>query len=226
MPHASPDEALQELKRHLRQASVATVGGFRPPDNPVTSWFLRGVGRQDEGLPSWQGNPMFPLLQIRVDELPVIPPQLRDTALLVVFQNMSAIPFDAPHGEGWLIREYSSLADLVPLPRIETPYKPFPIQWRKVLDDAPDWCDGWEVMDLTAINGDEAATQRFFAEFNRYDGTKVGGYPTEIQHEVGVADFVFQIDSEPKAGWMWADRGVGYFHRATGGEWRFSCQFL
>jgi len=170
---------------------------------------------------------MFPLLQIRVDELPVIPPQLRETALLVVFLNMSTIPFDAPHGEGWLIREYPTLADLLPLPEIKTPFRPFPIQWRKVDDDAPGWDDGWEVMDLTTINEDEAATARFFAEFNRYDGTKVGGYPTGVQHEVGVTDFVFQIDSEPKVGWIWVDSGIGYFHRdVAGGEWRFSCQFL
>lgn len=96
---------LEELRTRLRPASVAQVGGFRPPEDPMTSWFLKGVSRADEGLPTWKGKPMFPLLQIRVDELPVIPDQLKGIALLVLFHNVEQHPFDEPHGEGWLIRE-------------------------------------------------------------------------------------------------------------------------
>jgi hypothetical protein len=55
---------------------------------------------------------MFPLLQIRIDELPVIPEQLKEIALLVLFHNMESHPFDQPHGEGWLIREYATLEGL------------------------------------------------------------------------------------------------------------------
>ena len=65
----------------------------------------------------------------------------------------------------------------------------------------------------------------FFEDFNRYRGTKVGGFPTEIQHGVGIEEFVFQVGSEEKVNWMWADNGIGYFHRSSEGEWRFSCQF-
>ena len=28
-----------KLNRYLRKASVARIGGFRPPDDPNTSWF-------------------------------------------------------------------------------------------------------------------------------------------------------------------------------------------
>ncbi|HEY6972083.1 MAG TPA: DUF1963 domain-containing protein [Candidatus Angelobacter sp.] len=78
---------------------------------------------------------------------------------------------------------------------------------------------------MSAISSDESATDSFFNEFERYSRTKVGGYPTEIQHGVGLDDYVFQVGSEEKVKWMWADNGIGYFFRSSGGEWRWSCQF-
>ncbi|WP_338663495.1 DUF1963 domain-containing protein [Pararoseomonas sp. SCSIO 73927] len=225
MTGSTADQALAGLRRLLRPASVATVGGFRPPEDPLTSWFLHGTGRPGEALPEWRGGAMFPLLQIRVDELPFVPPQLEATAMLVLFVTLD-LSLDAPHGEGWLIREYPALDGLVPLPGPETPYRPFPVRWDAVEDDAPGWEDAWSLMDLTPINRDEAASERFFSEFRRYDGTKVGGYPREVQHGAGVEDFVFQVGSEPKVGFMWGDRGIAYFHRPADGGWRFSCQFL
>lgn len=85
---------LEELRSKLRTASVAQVGGFRPTADPITSWFLKGVALPGAGLPVWKGQPMFPLLQIRVDELPVIPEQLKGIALLVLYHNMESHPFD------------------------------------------------------------------------------------------------------------------------------------
>jgi hypothetical protein len=167
---------LEELRTRLRPASVAQVGGFRPPEDPITSWFLKGVSRADEGLPTWKGKPMFPLLQIRVDELPVIPDQLKGIALLVLFHNVEQHPFDEPHGEGWLIREYASLEGLQPLPELDTPYRPFPVQWLSVIDDAPGWEDAWDIIDLSCVNDDEQASDSFFEDFNRYRGTKVGDF--------------------------------------------------
>ncbi|WP_312688465.1 DUF1963 domain-containing protein [Kosakonia sp.] len=216
--------ALEQLRENLRPACVATVGGFRPPEDPLTSWFCRGVGLAAEGLPLWQGEPMFPLLQIRVAELPWIPEALSDIALLVLFHNLREHPFDNKHGDGWLIREYKSTDNLSPLPDVAHPYKPFPLRWT-LHQDAPGWEDAWDVVDLSAVNADPAATEIFFREFNRYPQTKVGGYPYEIQHGVGLDDFVFQVGSEEKVNWMWADNGIGYFFRSPQGEWRWSCQF-
>lgn len=222
-----PESALvlEELRSKLRPASVAQVGGFRPGADPLTSWFLKGVCLPGEGLPVWKGQPMFPLLQIRTDELPVIPEQLKGIALLVLFHNREHHPFDQPHGEGWLIREYATLEGLELLPELETPYRPFPVRWVSVNDDAPGWEDAWDIIDLSEINDDTQASDSFFDDFNRYGGTKVGGYPMEIQHGVGIKDFVFQVGSEEKVNWMWADNGIGYFHRSAEGIWQFSCQF-
>ncbi|QIK13792.1 DUF1963 domain-containing protein [Leclercia sp. 29361] len=216
---------LEELRSQLRPASVAQVGGFRPGADPLTSWFLKGVHLPGEGLPVWKGQPMFPLLQIRTDELPVIPEQLKGIALLVLFHNREHHPFDQPHGEGWLIREYATLEGLELLPELETPYRPFPVRWVSVNDDAPGWEDAWDIIDLSEVNDDTQASDSFFDDFNRYGGTKVGGYPMEIQHGVGIEDFVFQVGSEEKVNWMWADNGIGYFHRSAEGIWHFSCQF-
>lgn len=152
---------LEELRTKLRPASVAQVGGFRPSEDPMTSWFLKGVSLADEGLPTWKGKPMFPLLQIRVDELPVIPDQLKGIALLVLFHNLEQHPFDEPHGEGWLIREYATLEGLQLLPELDTPYRAFPVQWLSVIDDAPGWEDAWDIIDLSCVNDDEQACDSF-----------------------------------------------------------------
>lgn len=156
-------KATLDKLRHdlLRPASIAHVGGFRPPKTPLTSWFCRGVGRSTESLPLWQGEPMFPLIQVRVSELPFVPSQLHDIALLVLFHNLHTHPFDLPHGEGWLIREYADFTDLRPLPAVSIPYKPFPIRWSRVEDDTPGWEDLEEVIDASPIIDDESAAQVF-----------------------------------------------------------------
>ena len=218
-------EVLKDLKSKLRPAAVARVGGFRPPDDPLTSWFCRAVALPDESLPEWQGEPMFPLLQVRVRDLPVIPVELEGIELLLLFQNRREHPFDRPHGEGWLIREYTSLDGLVPIQADTGSFRPFPIAWSRVEDDAPGWEDAWKVVDLEPVNDDEEASEAFFSSFSRYGDTKFGGYPTEIQHGVGLENYVLQVASEEKVGWMWADNGRGYFFRSPSGEWSWSCQF-
>ena len=219
---------LAHLRALLRPAALATLGGFRPADDPRTSWFGKGCGLAGEGLPLYRDKPMFPLLQIRIDELPWVPPQLASTALLVVFFNHEEFPFDQPHGDGWLIREYTNtnIDALVALPGVTAPGTPlpFPLRWQRVDDDSPGWEDAWGLLDLDAVNDDDAASHSFFYDFNRYAQTKVGGFPREIQHGAGIDDFVFQIGSEEKACWMWADHGIGYFFKDAEG-WRWSCQF-
>jgi hypothetical protein len=225
----SPDakQTLEKLKHFQRPASIATLGWFRPPEDPITSWFGRGVGLPTEETPMWQGNPLFPLLQIRMSELPYVPEALQSLELLVLFFPMGGrnYPFDKPHGEGWLIREYQSLEGLVPLPEIPAPYNPLPIRWSRVEDDTPGWEDAWDLLDLSAVNDDDEASQLFY-DFSTYPQTKLGSYPFEVQHGVGLENFVFQVGSEEKARWQWVDRGIAYFFRTPEGEWRWDCQFL
>ncbi len=221
-------QVLDELKTKLQQSSIAQVGGFRPPEDPRTSWFGKGVGFENEGLPIYRGKEMFPLLQINVAELPFVPTELFGTKLVVVFFNQEDLPFDKPNGEGWLIREYQSLEDLVPLTELDftSIVRPFPIKWKLVEDDAPGWETAWSLVNLRSVINDEDASAAFDNQFNRYACTKVGGFPDEVQHITRLENFVFQIGTEDKAGWTWVDNGTAYFYKNCDGEWSWDCQFL
>ncbi|WP_211224321.1 DUF1963 domain-containing protein [Oceanospirillum maris] len=222
------EETYNELDSLLREASVAQVGGFRPPEDRITSWFGgSGVGLAGEALPVYRGRDMFCLLQVKVSELPVIPPELKQIAFLVVFTNREEFPFDKPHGDGWEIREYQSREGLQCLPESKEPdvVKSFPIKWDKVEDDAPDWENAWDLVDMTPINESDDADEKFFYEYHRYLGTKFAGFPTCIQHGHDLEGYVFQIGSEEKANWMWADNGIAYFNKNKAGDWCFKCQF-
>lgn len=220
-------KALDEIKTILRCAAIAQLGGFRPPDDVKTSWFGKGVCLENEGLPLYNGKEMFPLLQINVTELPLIPEALAETKLLIVFFNQDEVPFDGPHGEGWLIREYQSLDGLVALPKIDLSgiLRPFPIKWKLVDDDAPGWETAMGLVDLTSVNTDEEFDEAFCHDFKSYVCTKVGGYPDDIQHAPRLDNFVFQIGSEEKAHWNWIDSGTAYFYKDSFGQWSWDCQF-
>ncbi len=220
-------ETLAEIKKHLRTPVVAQIGGFRPPEDPCTSWFARGVHRADEALPTFKGQPMFPLLQVRCAELPEAPAALSGIALLVVYVNAAEIPFDLPHGEGWLVREYASVEGLVPCPtRAPAGVKPMAIKWTPGKPERPEWEQASEMFDMDAIADSDSAKERFEAMPN-HSGTKIGGYPSEVQGLVEYADdYLLQIGSEAKAGWQWADGGVATFSRNAAGVWSFACQTL
>ncbi len=223
------EEVFETLEASRRKSSIAQIGGFRPPESPLHSWFGgRGVGLAGEELPLYKGKEMFPLMQVRIDELPYIPAALERTKFLVVFFNRDEIPFDQENGNGWLIREYESVEDLMPLPAsTEAPVvKDFPIKWSLSDTEGPGWEDAWGVTDLTPINESEEASDLFFDRFSNHSGTKLGGWPSDIQHGLGGdGEFIFQIGSEEKPRWMWADNGIGYFLKETNGEWSFQCQF-
>jgi len=194
----------------LRSASVAQVGGFRPPETHLTSWFGgEGVSLPSEELPTYNGEKMFPLLQVRIDELPVVPEALKDTAMLIVFMNRETLPYDAVNGDGFLVREYKTLDGLQPIPNGDenTIVKKFPIKWDRVERDAPTW------EDLLETEFHKYEDDDYFDKYTTHEGTKFGGFPMSVQGGVGIKDFVFQIDSEDKAGWHWGDGGLGYFFK-------------
>lgn len=227
--HPSVSEVFSELESLRRQASIAQIGGFKPPEDFCSSWFGgHAVSLPDEGIPEHNGEPMFPLLQINTSELTYVPEQLQEVALLVVWLNANEIPFDEPHGNGWLIREYQNLDGLQTVEDLKVPefLKSFPIKWSLSETEGPGWEDAWELVDLESVNESEEASEEFFDRFQNHSGTKVGGYPSDIQHGLGGdGDFVFQIGSEEKPNWMWADNGIGYFLKTENGDWEFQCQF-
>jgi len=215
---------LETLKNQLvRKASKAIVGGFRPPDDPLASWFGKvRVARQEEDWPLSNGRLMMPLCQLNLEEAPYKPEALQDVALITVFIDPYELPVtDTPNGQGWLLRAYPSMSGLVPLEQANHRMiiKPFPIQWELLDGDYPAWEDACDI-DMPA-----EIEENYYDYFTTVNGTKLGGWPSVIQNQVYWAppdqrtpdlEYVFQIDSEPKANWAWGDRGCGYFGRGSG----------
>lgn len=225
---------LSNVKAKLvRQACRGVVGGFRPPDDPFTSWFGSvHLGLPGETWPIYNDKLMMPLCQFNLSELPYTPVTLSDIAVLTVFIAPDDIPDGASNGYGWLIRTYSNLGNLVVMeqPKERWPVKSLPIRWELVQKDYPTWDDAAN-MDLPEEIADE-----YEDIFENAGGTKVGGWPSTIQSEIFWAPFnqhpanpeyVFQIGTETKAHWAWGDGGTGYIGRGTGDardEWVLAWQ--
>jgi hypothetical protein len=232
------DEAFAQIDQHLRKASIAQVGGFRPPKDPTSSWFGGvNMAAAGESWPTNEGRPMMPLIQIRVDELPYIPPPLSSVALVTVFIGPDELPASQrtadgwtwpSNGEGWSLRTYENLDDLVPIepPDVDFPIKPFPIRWHLAEGEGPDWDDATQLIDASRFldaQGDDDSL--FHDRYHNSEQTKVGGWPALIQSDLDTkGDFVFQIGTETKANWSWGDRGIGYFLLDVDGNWQLTWQ--
>jgi len=116
---------------------VGAVGGFCPPEDPLCSWFGNVlVCKEGEEWPSWK-HPvslktvfLTPLAQFNLTEAPYVPEKLKRFKMITVFIDAEELPFDRLHGEGWAVRAYESLEDLVPLkrPDVEFETKAFPMK--------------------------------------------------------------------------------------------------
>lgn len=232
------DEIIAEtfaiLDKHLRKASIAEVGGFRPPEEMTASWFGDVlVGKPGEDWPQWEpkvGKKTYltPLAQFNLTEAPFLPEKLKRFKMITVFIDAERLPFGNPNrgnpnGEGWLVRGYESLEELVPLPRPDVKFdiKAFPIKWQFVENEGPSWEGAFEITDLTEFN--LVTDDEFFDRYDNSERTKLGGYPTLIQGELGfnMNDFVFQIGTEEKAKFYLGDCGVSYFGLDDNGQWFF-----
>lgn len=179
---------------------------------------------------------MWPLLQVVCRELPYCPPLLKKIALMTVFIEADDLPTEvlpAPNGQGWLLRAYPTLEDLTPLsmPPIQTHIKPFPIRWELGKPEGPDWDDAWIIAqregfeplldafnELDLTHPGVSPTDLYYDRYTRHRKTKIGGWPSYIQSGPLKGKFAFQIGSEKKANWMWADDGNGYISRKNK-EW-------
>jgi hypothetical protein len=223
---------LEQLRERIaRQASRMSVGGFRPPADPLASWIGRvQVARPGEVWPIWNNRPMAPVCQINCGELPYRPPQLDDVALLALFvalddQGWPDLTVDAPNGRGWLLRAYETTRELVPVeePELSKWIRPYPSRWELIAEDHPDWEDACRVLDEATIERLVDIDYRALVG-GAATGTKVGGWPALIQAEIFWApgnqhpadpEYVFQVDGESKPGLSWGDRGILYIGRGT-----------
>lgn len=216
------------LDANLRSVSTAQIGGFRPSDDPKASWFGKVlVAKEGETWPLWNNNPIPPLVQFNLTEVPFVPERLKPFKMITLFLDEESLYPRQPMGHGWLIRVYESLDGLIEIkqPEITTKIKPFPIKWELIEGEGPDWEEAWTITDLKEYNiVKESGT--FHDRYHNSEKTKLGGYPALIQSELSFnhKHFVFQIGSEEKAGWFWGDTGIGYFGLNDKGEWEFDWQ--
>lgn len=205
-----------------RKAIVMEIGGFRPSDHPLASWFGRvNMGALEETWPLQDERPMLALAQINLTELPFPIPGIDDIDFITVFIGPEKLPL--PHeknGSHWVLRAYKKIADLVPLekPNSPTSIKPFQMRPKIVEHDFP-------CFDDVPLAFREQLWEAYQADqIENVGGFKLGGWPTLIQSEIDWApynqhpakpQYAFQIDTTEKGHWMWGDNGVGYFGRGT-----------
>ena len=228
------DEARQTLEAHRRQASYAALGGFRPPDpaSGVTCWWGGNLlARPDEPAPvcSATGNPLAPVLQLHLSDLPHVPECLKNLALLTLWLDLKEFEWDQKvNGAGFLIRTYSSLEGLAPasvhVDQAQT-LPVFPIAWSENQSggEVPSWEDFADnVPQRVAWSSDSGW---FFdnagTEDNYKAAVKVGGWPQWIQGSQWPdgTDFTFQINSTEKGKLGFGDAGSVYVFR-DGDNWQ------
>lgn len=225
MSDSVKEQAFAAVDRKLRSASIAEIGGFRPPADPATSWFGGNfILPPSEAWPATEHGAMLPLLQVVVAELPYAPVQLEGTALVQVFLDSKQLPLDlpAPSGNRWLLKARPGLGGLE---RRMTPpeaalLRPFPVRWRRAKNEAPTWDEacGPRMHDEFVHRAD--SIDLFHDHYSSHHATKVGGWPSWIQGAVspGGEHFVLQIASEEKPRLMLGDNGKLYIFEVNG-EW-------
>jgi uncharacterized protein YwqG len=218
----------EQIDKLLRPTSVAQIGKARPNGNVLTSRFGgHFVGLSGEEWPLFRGRNMLPLIQVRLDELPLVPDELANIALFSVFVDPELPPVEAVNGNGWLIRTYSSLTSLEPIatPAAINPLKAFQILWVLEEKDSPSWEDVWEIIKALDTNETEPLLELFQVRYKTSHKTKIGGWPSFIQSGIASDEpFIFQINSEPKVNWIWGDNGSGYFFRDSSQTWKLYWQ--
>jgi hypothetical protein len=222
-----------DLANHARCASLAQIGGFRPPEDPMASWAgCVQVGLPGERWPTTAGEPMLAVAQLNLNEAPCVPEILADLAMLTLFVGPRQLPIAEPNGTNWALRAYRSLQDLVELPEPtparahdpvarkgeRTSYAALPIRWEQVADHPSREEIPLELLD--EYDELEAAGQ----VPRPHEGLKLGGWPLCMQSEVGWnglenVQFALQVDGENRFGFGVGYGGVFYIgRRRTEGE--------
>ena len=197
-----------------------------PPGEP-TETRVGGVlmlGRGESWPRNDAGVPMQGLMQINVAQLPNPPAELQGVAFVAVFWDRSGIARDRHVGH---VREYASLADLVPAvaPPEPKPLKDFPVRFLAIQERAPlsmllaevpdyrEWADAeadqlWEALESLESADAELSYQ-----------CKVGGWPASVQDDID-RPVTLQVGYDDVARINLVDAGCLYLWRVQkDGEW-------
>lgn len=244
-------QARQILEEASSPASLAQLGGFRPDDaaNRQSSWWggnFLGLPGELPPICAASGKMMSPILQIRTDELPHVPAQFKDIALLSLWfvrETWELEWFDRQTGDsiieysgmGFVIRSYVDIEGLVPIGpgyREQHDFPCFPIRWHLLENDTPDWEEFAGEVPLAVAqsrNSDwffDYPGKVILAEMQKKMPVKVGGYPQWWQSPQDVQDgeFAFFMDSTQRGQVGFPAGGSANFFR-TPDSWAVRVDF-
>ncbi len=230
---------IKEIKNKLRKKAVVfQTGGARPENSFKQSWIGKvKLGYKEEVCPvDINLQPMFPLVQLCLADLPFIPQALQNTKVLTIF--ISSDFLDDSEGN-FCIREYPTLENLVEKDfggSIEG-LKPFPLFPQLMENDFPAWCSddsddiysNYIPSDLVDIilrmEKDEGIKYSEDIYEKNEAMHKIGGYPNycrgdALEFEAGY-EFVFQVASDYKAALEIGAGGNIYFAKnPTTNKWQ------
>lgn len=221
--------ALDRLEEMARPAVFGEIGGRRPiGDRPVVSrWGGDFFGAPDEGAPDCTetGHALHPILQIRIDELPQIPKAFEGIALATIWVDIEEAWYETKNGVGFLIRTYSDLEGLVPLPTADSKLPSFPVFWRDPVQEKPSWEDFADILPSAVATSDtswydDTERAKKVAEIQETHPIKLGGWPQWPAE----SEFVLQVDSNQKGGLNLVDGSSFYIFRAPSG-WEYRMDF-
>lgn len=228
---------IENIKKQIRRKAIEFItGGFKPTNSISESWIGKVyLFKEDEEIPrDNNGDLMFPLFQLCLDNIENIPEVLSATKALTVFVS-EELPMDlTANGDNWLIREYKK-SDNLTVKELLNPksfIKPFPLKPEIIEEDYPVWDGGGlttemetKILELenTGVIGD------YYDVTENHYGHKLGGYPSFCQSGIDFGDdyeFVFQIASDDKANYNIVDSGTIFLAKnSKTGDWRFYCDF-
>ena len=171
---------------------------------------------------------ILPVLQILVNELPEITPAFEGFSLINIWMDLQSPTFwGAENGNGFLVRTYTKIEDLVPLGvgyRESAELPTFPVFWRETIAEQPSWEDmSGEVPSNVAqaadsdwFFGSRYLSDRYYELRGKYP-VKIGGWPTWIQGADWPKDaqFFFQVDSTDKGRVFLGDAGSFYIFKTS-----------
>lgn len=121
------------------------------------------VATQEEVWPVYDGQPMVPVFQINIQELPYIPPALKGFSFLTYFFRATGFEQGSLNGQGWVLRTYTKKDQLVPLKAPSS----FPIH------------DKWGVLKKHFLKFEEASEKKAEPNFC----SKFGGFMSPLQNQ-------------------------------------------
>ena len=224
---------IKEIRTKLSRKAISfQVGGFRPDDNPYSSWIGKVlVAESDASWPQHGGKNMVPVCQLNLTNLPYKPAILSEIAFITCFIAPDNLENSEVNIEDFLILTYKSIDTLQPIRMPEEKFnvKAFQLKENLIENDYPCYED-------CNIDLPEKYMDEYEDYFPNANGIKIGGWPTLLQGEINWSqsnsdeiEFAFQIDSVAKAGLQFGDGGILHIGRNKNNrdkEWYINWQTL